>query len=1127
MGSTRGAYRGHARAGRGTKLRGTRASFVLRRLGSARLLPASLLLAIIISAAVTTALAGFGARALPAATHRRLASVPGTSVQISGQIGAATASADTTAIRSSLRSALGTVPFTLASGRWSDALALPRSHGQTSVPLIQAAVLAGVTAYTELAAGNWPGPGGPGQPIGVALPVTTASMLNLAVGDVLALRDSTTGARVRLRVTGLFRPRDPAAPYWRLSLLGTSGKLVQGTFVTYGPMLVNPAALGRGGLVVGGASWLARIDTARIPPARITALQQRLTAAVSSLEGRQDLGGLQVTTGLPQTLAALASSLVVSRSLLLIGSLELILLALAAVTLAARLLASQREEETALLSARGVARSQLARASLAEATLLAVAGAAAGAVLGIYAADLLLSASGLPAGAGGGPAGILRRSGGGVWWLAAVITVLVIVIMTWPALRPAMPGAARGRRGRQAALAGAARAGLDVALIGLGALAFWELRRYSPVPRLSGGGLGVDPVLAAAPAVALAGIALIPLRLLPAAARLLDRASARGRRLGGALASWQVSRRPQRQGGPVLLVVLAVATGTLALAQHQSWRQSQLDQAAFAAGADVRVDLATPLPLGRAGTIAHAPGVLGAMPVTTFNTGFDVFALDAAAATDTVLLRPDLSALPLTALWNRITPARPGPGLALPGPGLALPGRPARLDLSAMLSPPRGQRLSALQVSLSVQDGWGIVYTVPAGDLPADGRYHHLTAVLSATRGARYPLRLLALSVSYQMPGFPPPPYPGNTARLAAVRAEHQRAAALATLVIRALAVSTSASGGFPAPFAGARALARWHPGAAAADLADPHAHGIAPAVADWRATAGGAALTFAVGAGHLIQMTGLPPLPIPGQLTLVAGSPATPLPAIATSAFFGSAGAHLGDIVPLPVGNLSVPVRLVAEVPAFPTVSRGQPAVIVDQASLAGVLAAKSQPPLPVTQWWLRTGNGAPAGLPPGATTASRARLAAGLLDDPLPNVPQLGLLVIVAAAALVACIGFAVSVVATVRERRLQDALLAALGVGPAARAGQLCLEQLMLSLPAAAAGAVIGAVLAGLLVPAVTLTGGAAAPFPPVSVVIPLGQLALLALAVAAVPVLAAAATAAYHPDPAAQLRAGESE
>jgi hypothetical protein len=444
-----------------------------------------------------------------------------------------------------------------------------------------------------------------------------------------------------------------------------------------------------------------------------------------------------------------------------------------------------------------------------------------------------------------------------------------------------------------------------------------------------------------------------------------------------------------------------------------------------------------------------------------------------------------------------------------------------------MLTPPRGRPLGAPPVSLSVQDSWGIVYTVPAGDLPADGRYHHLTATLSATREARYPLRLLALSVSYQLPGFPPPPYPGNAAKLAALRAEHQRAAARAALVIRALAVSTSASGGFPAPFAGPGALARWNPAAAAADLADPHATGIAPAVTAWRATAGGATLTFRTGAAHLIEKPGLPPLPVSGQLTLTAGGPATPLPAIATSAFFGLAGAHLGEVIPVPVGNVSVPVQLVAKVRAFPTVPRGQPVVIVDQASLAGVLAGESQPPLPVTQWWLRTDNGVPAGLPPGAATTSRASLAAGLLDDPLPNVPQLGLLVIVAAAALVACIGFAVSVVATVRERRLQDALLAALGVGPAARAGQLCLEQLMLSLPAAAAGALIGAVLAGLLVPAVTLTGGAAGPFPPASVVIPLGQLALLALAVAAVPVLAAAATAAYHPDPAAQLRAGESE
>jgi hypothetical protein len=44
--------------------------------------------------------------------------------------------------------------------------------------------------------------------------------------------------------------------------------------------------------------------------------------------------------------------------------------------------------------------------------------------------------------------------------------------------------------------------------------------------------------------------------------------------------------------------------------------------------------------------------------------------------------------------------------------------------------------------------------------------------------------------------------------------------------------------------------------------------------------------------------------------------------------------------------------------------------------------------------------------------------------------------------------------------------------------------------------------------------------------VQVVIPLGWIALLALSVAAVPVLAAAVAAVYRPDPAAELRTGES-
>jgi hypothetical protein len=1113
------AHRPPARPGPTQAMRGARPAFVLRRMRFASLLPASLLLAIMTAATVTTALAGFGNRALPAALHRRLGHAHNASIQVSGQIGAARASTDTPIIAASFRAALGGVPFTLATGRWSDTLALPKPRGTTQAPLLQAAVLSQVGPHVQLTAGTWPPPRKPGQPVGVVLPAGTARMLHFSVGQVLVLPDSLTGTRARLRVTGLFQPRDPAAPYWHLSLLGTSGKLVQGSFVTYGPMLVNPGALAPGGLGVSAASWLATVDTARIAPASVAGLARRLGATVSALQGRQSLGGLQVATSLPQTLAALGSSLVVSRSLLLIGSLQLLLLATAAVALAARLLVSQREEETALLSARGVARRQLARAALAETVLLAVVGAAAGLVAGSYLANVLMSANALSADSAGGLPGIVQRGvADGDWWPAAVITVLVIAVVMWSVLRPASPGAARLRRGRQAALATAAAAGLDAAVIALGVLAFWELRRYSAVPRLSGGSLGIDPVLSIAPVLALAGAALLPLRLLPAAARLLDRLGARGKRLAATLAGWQVSRRPVRESGPVLLVILAVATGTLVLAQHQSWRRSQLDQAAFATGAGVNVSLAAPLPLSRAGVLAHDGGARTAMPVAAFNSGFNVYALDAAKAENVVLLRPDLSPLPPAALWRRITPKRPSPGLALPG-------RPARLQVTAAAAAPRGQRLGPLSASLTVQDAWGIVYSVPAGDLPADGRYHLLDVGLATAGQARYPLRLLGISLSYQLPGLPPPTAAAATVA-AAKRAEQRVARGRATFTVRALAVSARATGGFPAPFTrSSTLLQQWQPEASATDLAIFGASGTAPAVAAWRLSGGGAALTFKVGAGHLVQPNGLV-TPLPGQLTLTASGPSLPMPAIATRAFFGAASAHLGQVIPLPVGNANLLVRLVAQIRAFPTAGSHGPAVIVDQSWLQEALASQAQPPLPVSEWWLGSGHGVPAGLPASASVTTSAGSAAGLLGDPLPNVPQLSLLVIVLAAGLLAVIGFVVSVVTAVRERRLQDALLAALGVSRGGRAGQLCLEQLMLSVPGAAVGVLIGVALAHLLVPAVTLTTGAATPFPPVLVVVPVGWIALLALGVAAVPVLAAAAAAAYRPDPAAQLRAGES-
>ena len=146
-------------------------------------------------------------------------------------------------------------------------------------------------------------------------------------------------------------------------------------------------------------------------------------------------------------------------------------------------------------------------------------------------------------------------------------------------------------------------------------------------------------------------------------------------------------------------------------------------------------------------------------------------------------------------------------------------------------------------------------------------------------------------------------------------------------------------------------------------------------------------------------------------------------------------------------------------------------------------------------------------------------------LLTDPLSTLPQQGLLAVTIAAAVLAITGFCVSIAAGVRQRRAENALLAALGVAPRAAAGQLCLEKLMLSVPSALAGLVLGVVLAELLVPAITLTAAATRPVPPVVIQFGWSQALLLALAVAVLPVLAAALTLARRPDAAAELRAAE--
>ena len=1119
-------------------MRGLGVSFLLRRARASWLLLACVAVTVLLTTGLAAVLWTFADAVVPFGAQGFLADPQDRVLGISGPVSARGAVADSQQIRAALRQAWPGVGFQLESALWTDQLQLPSSSNATATAIrqVQLASLAGISAQVTLTAGTWPGPPHRGGPVPAALPAAAASQLHLTVGSVLTATPSSGGAAISLQVTGLFRANNPASPYWALDLLPVSGMSVQRysasyaglststSTTTYGPGVVNPAAFG-GALTVRQASWMVLPQAPVLARGNIEALSTGTSAAVTQLNELLP-EGLTVTSGLPQILAGIASTIVLTRSLFTIAALLLLLVAGAALVLAARLLAGLREEESALLRARGASTWQVTQPVLAEAVLVAAAAGLAGVLAGSRLTGGLARLADL------GLDGYTGRGVAPLAWLSALATlVLCAAVMAWPALHAPAPDAARLRRGRQARLAGIAWAGGDLALVALAAVAVWELRAYSAVAHPATGSLGIDPVVALAPVLALAGVTIIPLRGLPLLARLADKATDRGRRLAVAMVSWQIARRPIRQAGPALLVVVAVATTTLALGGYASWRQSATDQAAFAVGSDVRVDTAAQLPLGPTGAITRAPGVTAATSASlaSIANGGQLIALDASTAGKTILLRPDLSPLPVSALWQRITPR--------PTPGLVLPGRPERLEVLASLGAGPGtgaaevrRDLGSATVMAWVSDSGGAIYQIPAaGLLPADGRTHALVVTLSGSRQASYPLRLLGLTLAYTLPPYDP---------------ANPQSAPAATLSIESLAVAGTASGPFGEPFSHGAALAAWQDAGSSryVPTGPPNlggtplpSSGAPPVTQSWKPAAGGGQrLTFNAGHDPSAQVqreVAFDPAIATGMVTIIA-RPSQVVPAIATAGYLAANRLGVGSIVSVTLSSTTVLLRIVASVADFPTVFGPNRALIADLPEVNDLLAADQVmlaapqvTPLPVTRWWLRTADGGvprlPAGL--GLSVTGRVSERTALLDNPLLTAPRQALLAIGAAAVLLGAGGFSVSAAGSLRSGRTQSAVFAALGVGKRAQAGQLCLEQGALSLPAAAAGLLAGIGLAQLLVPAITLTADAVAPVPWALVIVPLGPAVALALVTAAVPVAAAALSVLRRPDPAAQLRA----
>ncbi|HEU0235456.1 MAG TPA: ABC transporter permease [Candidatus Limnocylindrales bacterium] len=961
---------------------------------------------------------------------------------------------------------------------------IPAPTGRPAAPdrmgeIVRLAAFEGIDRHAALVDGRWPEPGH--DPVEVTLSQGGAAALSVSAGDVFTVVGERGNDLLEVVVVGIWRP-DPLDAFWHGATLDVSGVSTGTRFVEYGPLVADPADVVAvappGSLTV---EWRAlptidgfRADELDAAIADLRALPARLRAALS--QDRQ----VQVTTALPEILSGISRSITVSRTGVLLLSLQFAVLAAYAVVLVAGVLVERRRAQVALLRSRGATNGHLVVMAVAEAALLA----AAAAVVAPLVAVALVPLIGDVGPVAGSNIVVDTGLGGTTLAVTAIAALASIVALSVPTLTSISSlSGVRAALARQGGRTLPQRIGLDLALLALAGLALWQLRLYgAPLTVNARGVLGVDPLLVAAPAIGLVAGAVLAIRLVPRLGEIAERVLVRRRGAVAPLGGRQLARRPLSYSRSALLLMLAVSLGTFAFAQSATWHRSQIDQAAYRAATDVRLVVSgfPAVPTWAQGTAYRAvPGIERVEPVLRRRIDVrravrdgDLLAIDAATAVEMVDLPADVVAADGTALLAELAATRPEIG------GVAIDGRPvriavavdARLEAEPELS--RGidldPQFAGITLSAVVEDGDGrLIPLVGQGAARLVGDGQRLVASVRAANDPSiepaWPFRLVALEL----------------------QVNPQFVAAVGTIDLVSIEASADPTGD------------TWSP----VDL-DPGAAGWG-----WERTEQGGSIPVGTPDGrpgrlllHTAPGANGPIFPIfvgpPTIFRLSAPDPLDALPAIVNPVFLERTGLAVGDTVTALSLGQALTIRVAGSVNLFPPLDPGAPFVIVDRQSFERDAFERDAVSLRPDEWWFRTAAGTEAGVlerlrgePISAEQViGRDELARELASDPI-GLGVIGALGLGTVAALAfAAIGFLVGVASSATERFGEFALLRALGLSGRELSTWLSLENAFLLGVGLVAGSAVGLVLAWVVLPVSTLTETGAPTVPPATVVIP---------------------------------------
>jgi hypothetical protein len=873
-------------------------------------------------------------------------------------------------------------------------------------------------AHTQLVAGRLPA-GTTGSSIEVAVSASDAAAHHFSLGSSYPF--ASFGAYGEFTVVGIYRLAPGSDPFAAVIEHGMGVGL---------PLLIGDQDFDGATVGLASCAYLVVPDLGRLTGSDLSAVSSSVSTLTSVLAADPKLGSSDIAqSSLSTLLAGAVQALAVARTAIAIPCVLLIAVAGCALAFTARLLAAGRRAGTALMLARGARPRQLAGCGAFEALVLC-------ALAQIPAVFLAGPLAGLVSTAGAVPGfGTAVWAAAAAAWLAGTAT-----LAGYAAQRPIDVERTRG-----GAVIGL---GAEIALVLLGALALWELASHGPAEAAQG---LIDPVVVLAPAIAVLACAVLSLRLIPLAGRVMQAMAARARSWAAPYGAWSAARAGRASAGPVVLLVMAIGTVVLAGGYLSASQRSALDQADYSVGADVRVAGVNDQALEVAGAPGALPSVAGAAEVTrlTAAIGADgsegstqILVADPARFAQAAELRTDLGPDGISGVTGPLTAAAAS-GQVAPEPGLALPGKPRTLALDLALGGAAEATGGSLQLTFAGDAGEAesLYVPVPAGSPTAQVQVP-LGQVVGDGAGVAWPLRLTRLNLLLtRLPA-------GRGAPALAVRGVIADGAAVGLPAAQSWTLSTSQDGG-----------------------------------------------TTVVSA--------VPALRTPVQA----------IGAVATPGFMAAAGKHVGDTAVIVVEGAKIPVRIYGVAGAIPTVAPSADGLLLDQADADEYAQENGSGLVGTLEWWLTAQPGridavaAEAAAVPalGGTVSDRLTVRADYAADPVRSGPAGALRIAAVAVALLALIGFATRLANEVRSRAREIAIARALGLDPGRVALAFGVQQAFEAAVAVLAGVLVGALLADRIVPLtiVARDGSAAVPTPVAVSPWPeaLGSAALAALCVLA--------------------------